>query len=81
MASPHAVAIMLAQAVGLSQSAVVRRVLIEQVRGGPIWHALALQPHRSETFKLSRDPLFTDKMRDRLPSNSVRWDPILSGPI
>jgi len=43
----------LAQAVGLSQSAVVR-----------IWHAFALQPHRSETFKLSRDPLFVDKVRD-----------------
>ena len=43
----------LAQTVGLSQSAVVR-----------IWHAFALQPHRSETFKLSRDPLFVDKVRD-----------------
>jgi len=43
----------LAQAVGLSQSAVVR-----------IWHAFALQPHRSETFKLSRDPLFVEKVRD-----------------
>lgn len=43
----------LAAAVGLSQSAVVR-----------IWHAFALQPHRCETFKLSRDPLFVDKVRD-----------------
>jgi transposase len=43
----------LAQAVGLSQSAVVR-----------IWHAFGLQPHRSKTFKLSRDPLFVDKVRD-----------------
>jgi transposase len=43
----------LAKAVGLSQSAVVR-----------IWHAFALQPHRCETFKLSRDPLFVDKVRD-----------------
>ena len=43
----------LAKAVGLSQSAVVR-----------IWHAFALRPHRSETFKLSRDPLFIDKVRD-----------------
>ena len=41
----------LARAVG--QSAVVR-----------IWRALALAPHRSETFKLSRDPLFIDKVRD-----------------
>src|SRR5262249_3930159 len=29
-----------------------------------IWHAFALQPHRSETFKLSQDPLFIDKVRD-----------------
>jgi transposase len=43
----------LAKAVGLSQSAVVR-----------IWHAFGLQPHRWETFKLSQDPLFVDKMRD-----------------
>ena len=43
----------LAKVVGLSQSAVVR-----------IWHAFALQPHRCETFKLSRDPLFVDKVRD-----------------
>jgi transposase len=29
-----------------------------------IWHAFALQPHRSETFKLSSDPLFIEKVRD-----------------
>jgi transposase len=38
---------------GMSQSAIVR-----------IWQAFALQPHRSETFKLSKDPLFIDKVRD-----------------
>lgn len=38
---------------GTSQSAVSR-----------IGRALALQPHRSETFKLSRDPLFIEKVRD-----------------
>ena len=38
---------------GMSQTAVSR-----------IWRAFALQPHRSETFKLSRDPLFVDKVRD-----------------
>ncbi len=38
---------------GMSQSAVSR-----------IWRAFALQPHRSETFKLSRDPLFIEKVRD-----------------
>jgi len=29
-----------------------------------IWRAFSLAPHRSETFKLSRDPLFIDKVRD-----------------
>jgi len=43
----------LARTCGLSQSAVSR-----------IWRAFALQPHRTETFKLSRDPLFIDKVRD-----------------
>jgi len=43
----------MARAVGLSQSAIVR-----------IWHAFGLQPHRSETFKLSTDPFFVEKVRD-----------------
>ncbi len=29
-----------------------------------IWQAFGLQPHRSETFKLSTDPLFVEKVRD-----------------
>jgi transposase len=29
-----------------------------------IWKAFNLQPHRSETFKLSRDPNFVEKVRD-----------------
>jgi transposase len=43
----------MAKASGLNQTAVSR-----------IWRAFALQPHRSETFKLSKDPLFVDKVRD-----------------
>jgi transposase len=43
----------MAAASGLSQSAVSR-----------IWRAFALQPHRVETFKLSKDPLFIEKVRD-----------------
>jgi transposase len=43
----------LARELGLSQSAVSR-----------IWRAFGLQPHRTETWKLSRDPLFIDKVRD-----------------
>lgn len=42
----------MAQASGLSRSAVHR-----------IWRAFALQPHRTETFKLSADPLFIEKVR------------------
>jgi transposase len=43
----------MAKACGLSQSSVSR-----------IWRAFSLAPHRSETFKLSRDPLFIEKVRD-----------------
>jgi transposase len=43
----------MAHATALSQSAISR-----------IWRAFALQPHRVETFKLSKDPLFIDKVRD-----------------
>ena len=43
----------MARATGLSQTAVAR-----------IWRAFALQPHRTETFKLSKDPLFIEKVRD-----------------
>lgn len=43
----------LAKAVGLNQTAVSR-----------IWRAFGLQPHRVDTFKLSKDPLFIDKVRD-----------------
>lgn len=43
----------MAKQAGLSQSAISR-----------IWRAFALQPHRTETFKLSKDPLFIEKVRD-----------------
>jgi transposase len=29
-----------------------------------IWNAFGLQPHRAESFKLSTDPLFVEKVRD-----------------
>ena len=35
-----------------------------QTMVGRIWRAFGLQPHRVETFKLSRDPLFVEKVRD-----------------
>jgi transposase len=31
---------------------------------GRIWRAFGLQPHRAETFTLSNDPLFIEKVRD-----------------
>ena len=39
-------------------------VRAEPERDPRIWRAFALQPHRSETFKLSTDPLFVEKVRD-----------------
>ncbi len=32
-----------------------------------IWRAFGLQPHRTETFKLSPDPLLIEKVRDIVP--------------
>jgi transposase len=43
----------LAARTGMSQSAVSR-----------IWRAFGLKPHKVETFKISKDPLFVDKVRD-----------------
>ena len=43
----------LASATGLSRMTISR-----------IWHAFGLQPHRTETFKLSPDPLLIEKVRD-----------------
>lgn len=43
----------MAREVGLTQSAVLR-----------IWRAFGLQPHRQESWKLSKDPQFIDKVRD-----------------
>jgi transposase len=43
----------MAREVGLTQTAVSR-----------IWRAFGLQPHRQDTFKLSKDPLFVEKVHD-----------------
>jgi hypothetical protein len=29
-----------------------------------VWSAFGLKPHRQESFKLSTDPLFVEKLRD-----------------
>ena len=44
----------LAKATGLSRMTISR-----------IWHAFGLQPHRTETFKLSPDPQLIEKVRDK----------------
>src|ERR1700692_2575082 len=44
---------LMADKVGLSQTAIAR-----------IWRAFGLQPHRTENFKLSKDPQFVEKVRD-----------------
>jgi transposase len=43
----------MAQATGMSQTSI-----------SLIWRAFGLQPHRAESFKLSTDPLFVDKVID-----------------
>src|SRR5215212_583652 len=43
----------MAREVGLTQTAVSR-----------IWRAFGLQPHRQDAFKLSKDPLFVEKVHD-----------------
>jgi transposase len=56
----------MAKAAGVSESTV-----------GRIWRAFGLKPHLTETFKLSPDPLFVDKVRDIVglylspPANAV----------
>ena len=37
---------------------------LSQATVGRIWRAFGLKPHRSETFKLSSDPFFVEKVRD-----------------
>jgi transposase len=47
-----------------SSRAIARKSGISTSSVQRIWRAFGLQPHRAETFKLSTDPLFIDKVRD-----------------
>lgn len=47
-----------------STRAMAARCDLSQSTVSRIWRAFALQPHRTESFKLSKDPLFIDKVRD-----------------
>jgi transposase len=44
---------------GMAKASGLGRTTIQQ-----IWRAFGLQPHRTETFKLSTDPLLIEKVRD-----------------
>lgn len=56
----------MAKSVGLSHSTI-----------GRMWRAFGLQPHRTESFRLSQDPLLVEKVRDIIglymnpPANAV----------
>ena len=53
-----------ADATHWSTRAMAKRSRLSQSTIGRIWRAFGLQPHRVEGFKLSKDPLFIDKVRD-----------------
>ena len=47
-----------------STRAMAARCGLSQTTVSRIWRAFGLQPHRTDTFKLSPDPLFVEKVRD-----------------
>jgi transposase len=52
------------EATHLSTRAMATRCGLSQSTVSRIWRAFGLQPHRTEAFKLSKDPLFVEKVRD-----------------
>jgi putative transposase len=53
-----------ADATHWSTRAMAKRCGLSQTMVSRIWRAFGLQPHRVEGFKLSKDPLFIEKVRD-----------------
>lgn len=53
-----------ADATHWSTRSLARDMKLSQTAVSRIWRAFGLQPHRQETFKLSTDALFVDKVRD-----------------
>jgi transposase len=47
-----------------SRSKMAQRSGLSESTIGRIWRAFGLQPHRTDTFKLSTDPLFVEKVYD-----------------
>ena len=52
------------QATHWSTRSMARATKLSRATVSRIWRAFGLQPHRTETFKLSSDPLFVEKVRD-----------------
>jgi transposase len=47
-----------------SRASMAKKSGLSESTVGRIWKAFGLKPHRSETFKLSKDPMFIEKVRD-----------------
>src|SRR6266702_1155374 len=47
-----------------SRASMAKRSGLSKSTVGRIWKAFRLKPHLAETFKLSKDPLFIEKVRD-----------------
>jgi transposase len=54
----------LANATHWSRTSMAQRSGLSPSTIGRIWKAFSLKPHRAETFKLSKDPQFIEKLRD-----------------
>jgi len=52
------------QATHWSTRSMARATKLSRATISRIWRAFGLQPHRTETFKLSSDPFFVEKVRD-----------------
>jgi transposase len=53
-----------ANATHWSRAAMAKRSGLSKTTIGRIWKAFDLRPHRADSFKLSKDPLFVDKLFD-----------------
>jgi len=53
-----------ANATHWSRTSMAQRSGLSPSTIGRIWKAFSLKPHRAETFKLSKDPQFIEKLRD-----------------
>jgi transposase len=53
-----------ANATHWSTRSLAKKLGLSQTTVGRLWRAFGLQPHRADTFKLSSDPFFIDKVRD-----------------